>query len=306
MNKKNLNENEMMFRGRIFSQKDLVTIKNIVSEHFDKGRTYISQSICEELNWKQPNGWLKDRACRDVLIKLEKEGLVILPEPKVKLREQKTEDNKIKSKKVSETQPPQIITEFPNQLEFELAKGNKAEKVWNELVKKHHYLGHKVIVGRCLKYIIKNDAGEILSAIAFSSPAWHLETRDDFLKKLEIKSENLRDLVINNSRFLILPHIQIPNLASTILSASVRKVKIDWLAYYSIQPKIVETFVQPSRYNGTCYKAANWVEIGITKGYAKNGASYHNSQEPKQIFLYGLNKQLRKKMLGIIKIEENK
>lgn len=293
----------LTLRGKTFSQEDLLTIQNIICEHFDKGRTYISKTVCERLNWKQPNGWLKDRACREVLVQLEQRGIITLPQSRKKLTTKKIRDvNNEPKKKEFETS---LVTHFPEQIEFELAKGNKAEKLWNELIRRHHYLGHKVVVGRCLKYLVKADE-IILGALAFSSPAWQLESRDDFLKELEIKSENKRDLVINNSRFLMLPNIQVPNLASTILSIATRKIVIDWEKYYLIKPLIAETFVQPSMFRGTCYKASNWIEIGLTKGYAKNGASYHNSQEPKQIYLYGLNKKIRRKMLDIVKNKEYK
>ena len=110
---------------------------------------------------------------------------------------------------------------------------------------------------------------------------------------------NSQDYSVNNSRFLILPTLQVKYFASHILSLATNKIVNDWNSYYSITPLIAETFVQPSRFEGTCYKAANWLEVGITKGYAKKGQTYRNSQEPKKIFLYGLNKRTRLAMLKL-------
>lgn len=292
----------IILRGRMFSKNDLDVIHSCVDEHFDEGRTAISRALCRKLNWKQPNGWLKDRACRDVLLQLEALGFIILPSRLTKTKEAtKNEESELTEHvEKSAGEESVLIIDFPKTIELVLAKGNKAEKTWNDLINKHHYLGHRVTVGRCLKYLVRSSEN-ILGAVAFSSPAWRLEMRDTFLKKLGISLEDLRDVVINNTRFLILPQVQIPNLASTVLSAATKQIVSDWKDYYSLEPMVVETFVQPSRFKGTCYKASNWIEIGRTKGYAKQGASYHNSQEPKQIFLYGLNKKIRRKMLSLMR-----
>jgi hypothetical protein len=187
------------------------------------------------------------------------------------------------------------VSEMPEEIKFVLAKSNNEEKIWNYLVEKYHYLGHKVIVGRCLKYlIISNDV--ILGAIAYSSPAWHLGNRNQLLQKIGFEPDDIMNKVINNSRFLILPTIKVQNLASKILSLSVEQVVVDWTWYYSIKPLVAETFVQPSKFYGTSYKAANWLEIGTTKGYAKSGMYYHNSQEPKAIYVYGLDRETRSKL----------
>jgi hypothetical protein len=298
-NRKSQRKGSLLLRGRLFSQKDLRIIRRCIRRHFRQGRTQISRAICEELDWRQPNGWLKDRACRDVLLQLEQKTLIKLPPPKVKPQ------SKGKKRKRGLTQSPthyttSPVTVFPNQIQFELAKGNKAEKIWNELVKQYHYLGHKVVVGRCIKYLIKTE-DKFLGALAFSSPAWHLGPRDTILTEIGIGPDERHDLVINNSRFLILPNVQVPNLASTILSLAAERIVTDWTSYYSVTPLVVETFVQPSLYYGTCYKAANWVEVGLTKGYAKAGSAHRNSQEPKQIFLFGLNKKIRRKIARTIK-----
>jgi len=197
------------------------------------------------------------------------------------------------------------VSEIPETIDFILAKSNKEEQIWNYLVEKYHYLGHKVVVGRCLKYLIISN-NIILGAIAYSSPAWKLGTRNQILEKMGFSPDDIMNKVINNSRFLILPTVKAKNLASKILSLSTNKVVSDWTWYYSITPLIAETFVQPSKYLGTSYKAANWLEIGITKGFAKSGMSYHNSQEPKKIYLYGLSKETRSGLLKATTSEGDK
>lgn len=285
-------------RGRKFTASSIDAVKSCVKEYRKFGRTRISKEVCKRLNWKQPNGWLKDRACRDALVQLEQLGVIKLPEPKVK-RKVKKESNNLEPK-FGKYIVANEVTKIPASIDFILAKSNKEEQIWNFLVEKYHYLGHKVIVGRTLKYLIVSE-NVILGAIAYSSPAWSLGSRNQILQKMGFTRDDIMNKVINNSRFLILPTVKARNLASKILSLSTIKVVSDWSCYYSITPLVAETFVQPSRYFGTSYKAANWLEIGITKGYAKSGMSYHNSQEPKTIFLYGLTRELRYKMEKLIK-----
>ena len=207
-------------RGRVFSENDLGIIKCIVRDNFDRGRTQISKAICEELDWKQPNGWLKDRACRDVLRKLEEMKIIQLPPPLVT---RKSDNRKLKHSTKNHLLEYDIntpINTFPNSVTLEFAKGNNLEKVWNALVKRYHYLGHDVTVGRCIKYLVKTE-DKLLGAIAFSSPAWRIVPRDEALKAIGITE--IRDHAINNSRFLILPHVQVPNLASHLLSLATKK-----------------------------------------------------------------------------------
>lgn len=268
-----------------------------VAEHYDHGRTRISEVICTRLGWRQPNGWLKDRACRDALRSLEEVGLIKLPKRLDGVR-RKPDCRRIFDPS-SFTLPRGLVkpvTAMPTTIELEFAKGNDAEPLWNALVHKYHYLGHTVQVGRCLKYLIRGD-GQLLGAISFASPAWKLGVRDDLMRQLGFsKDAQTRDVVINNSRFLILPQVRVPHLASRVLAAATRRAAEDWTWFYAIEPLIAETFVEPTRFEGTCYRAANWIEIGTTNGYAKVGASHHNSQRPKTMFVYGLTREYRRRL----------
>lgn len=281
----------ILLRGRLFTSNELMIINEKVTEHYDAGRTVISRKICEELDWRQPNGWLKDRACRDVLVKLFQRGLIKLPSSRKKLRNP-NRNLKPVACPINEIE----ITMAPKTLSFKLAKGDKNEVYWNKLVDYYHYLGHRVTVGKCLKYLVYGD-DQLIGCIGFSSPASKLGVRDRFLKdSLEFGPEDIQKFCINNSRFLIFPFVKVKNLASRILSESSEKVLVDWLAYYSVTPTLVETFVQMSRFKGTCYKASNWTELGTTRGFSKKGTNYVANHEPKMIFVYGLTKQIRKRI----------
>lgn len=291
-------DSTIRLRGRMFTQNELLIIDSKVKAHYDEGRTVISRKICEELNWRQPNGWLKDRACREVLIKLSQRGIIVLPQSRKPVRLTPIIKNaKRKDSPIEETEINQI--DFKT-IRFQLAKGGKQEAFWNSIVDYYHYLGQRVTVGKSLKYLIYS--GDILiGCIGFSSPAKKLSLRETVVEKaLNMDIDQTLSHCINNSRFLIFPFVKVKNLASRILSAASEQIVTDWESYYSIKPVLIETFVQISRFEGTCYKAANWVEVGTTRGYSKKGTNYVSNNEPKKIFLYGLNSLTRKRLASVI------
>lgn len=283
----------LVLRGRSFTYRDLQIVIAYAAVHYEDGRTRIARVVCRQLNWRQPNGWLKDRACREVLIKLERLGLFALP-PRL-IRHSSTRKTAKQAARVFRLPPStqESITSMPRRIEFILAKGDAKELLWNALVEKHHYLGYGVQVGRCLKYLIKGD-GQLVGAISFSSPAWRLSLRSSLVRRLHLHVADAHDIIIYNSRFLLLPTVRVPHLASRVLAAALKKAVADWTRYYAVQPMLAETFVDPTRFSGTSYRAANWIRVGMTNGYSKVGSSHHNSQEPKEFFVYGLTRNLRR------------
>jgi uncharacterized protein DUF4338 len=286
-----------IIRGRCFSTFDLQLIRRMVEEYFDEGRTRISVKICEELDWRQPNGWLKDRACRDVLRTLERRRFLVLPPLK---------SNPIGNSRRKPV-PPKLTDDITStelssldfsKITIEQVKGTKNEEAWNWLVSEYHYLGFSVLVGKALKYLARYD-GRVIGAWSISDCAWAIEARDSILQVVGLSLREVRLRVVNNSRFLILPWVKVPNLASHLLSLMARTIKIDWKDYYLIEPLLIETFVEDELFLGTCYKAANWLRVGQTKGYRKHGSFHHNSQTCKSIFLYPLNRRLRSELASI-------
>jgi hypothetical protein len=270
-----------------------------VASNYSRGRTRMSQVVCAKLGWRQPNGWPKDRACRDVLRRLEELRIVRLPPRLANPTNRKLPVNDPRRKRILQgISSPMVV--MPEGIELELAKGNSSEALWNALVDKYHYLGHRVQVGRCLKYLVRGD-GNLIGAISFASPAWRLAVRDRLMEEMGFEDRKARDLVINNSRFCILPQVKVPHLASRVLACATRRAAIDWKDFYSVVPVLAETFVEPSRFEGTCYRAANWFAIGMTNGYGKIGSSHHNSQQPKKIFVYGLTRAYRRRLATIVR-----
>jgi len=283
----------LVLRGRTFNKREIRTIQKIIQENWALGRSAISRAVCESLGWRQGNGRLKDRACRDVLGKLQALELVELPASKSpKCAIKKRESRKRYPQEVSsivQKKWPQITMCDWNSTTIEMVRWQKQEKLWNYLVDTYHYQGYSLIVGRHLKYLVYMN-GVPLACIGWGDPAWHLKDRDNWIGwSDEARRRNL-ERIVNNVRFLVLPWVVIPNFASSLLSRAIKHVKCDWEKFYGVRPILLETFVDRERFRGTCYKAANWICIGTTKGYARKGYSYHNHQSPKDIYLYPLRR----------------
>lgn len=284
-------EDVTRIRGRDFNRQDINLILRLVKKHFARGRTFASVEICKALNWKQPNGWLKERACRDVLRVLERRGLLKLPKSKQIVNSSSRATSQSGSTTVVDTTPIGSI-DFRS-ISFRQVKGTKEERLWNSLVREHHYLGFKTFVGRNLKYLVYSE-DRIVAALGMCDPAWSLSARDKSLAFCGLTIDAIRSKGINNGRFLIMPWVRVDNLASFLLGAATRHVVRDWRDYYSVEPEVLETFVDGSKFKGTCYKAANWLYIGETKGYKKSGGFHQNSQTSKMVFVYPLKQTLRR------------
>ncbi|MEZ6033184.1 MAG: DUF4338 domain-containing protein [Planctomycetaceae bacterium] len=267
-------------RGREFHQKDLVLIRQLIRKNPSWGRTRLSEEVCRIFDWQQENGRPKDRGCRVALLKLESLGYLQLP--KKKLDRGGRPPNEVSLGEVVE----ECISQMPQTLSLELVNTVRQARIWNSLIARHHYLGLATPVGRLIRYIIMGDA-QMLGAISFSEAAWSLTCRDEVLNQFGLSGSEIRSATISNNRFLILPSVQVRNLASRVLGLAVKQVLLDWHERFETLPLFIETFVDPKRFEGTCYRAANWLFVGTTKGFAKQGASHRNTKAPKLIFLIG-------------------
>lgn len=278
----------LTIRNRLFTQSDLVAIRKLIRDHPSWGRTKLSEKICQLFDWVQPNGRLKDRACRVALLKLEELGFLQLPPKRI--------ENGGKPPRISERNLDiGALSRMPEDLNIRLVTQRNDAAIWNAIVDKYHYLGLATPVGRLLRYLILGD-GMLLGAIAISECAWNVSVRNTALREIGINNESVHNVVISNSRFLILPTVSVPNLASRSLSACTQRVARDWYESFSCWPRVVETFVDPTRYHGTCYRAANWVFVGMTKGYAKRGSTHAEHRTPKMVMLRGLTRRLQGKL----------
>lgn len=278
------------YRAREISIDDIDFIKKTISEYYEKGRSYISRKICESWNWLQPDGKYKEYAARDLLLRLEEKGYIELP-PRIK--------NKNNTKERSYEQIPlffrrEDLSGLAGDYQDISIKKVSAEDeyLWSYLLHHYHYLGLPRLVGEYIKHIAYID-DQAVGCLAWASAAWKIRSRDEHIGWDSRKKEKNLHLVANNTRFLILPWIRVKYLASKVLAMSLSRLRDDWEAVYNHPVYLAETFVDISRFKGTCYKAANWRYVGETAGSAKRGNEYKYHGLKKSIFLYPLDHNYR-------------
>ncbi|PIP43669.1 MAG: hypothetical protein COZ12_03435 [Deltaproteobacteria bacterium CG_4_10_14_3_um_filter_60_8] len=282
-------EKTYCIRGRQLGDVEISAIRATVAEHWDKGRTAISKILCERWDWRQANGLLKERACRVLLLSLEKKGAIKLP-PRLKeaFRHPKRADRRAYPHETSAICG--TVSEFRS-LTIKMVRSTPDEGLWDYLVDRYHYLGHPWIVGAYLKYIAYLD-GHPVACLGWGSAAWKVACRDAFIGWDSTSRQANIHKVVNNVRFLILPWVRITHLASKLLAANIRILAHDWQDYYQQPVALLETFVEKDRFAGTCYKAANWQYVGLTKGRGKY--DQHTCAKPvKAVYLYPLRKNYR-------------
>ena len=274
-------QENIILRGREFSPAEIDLIKALVSSHSDLSRRKLSILISEKLDWRQANGNLKDRACRDVLIRLNNKGIITLPEP---ISDFTTQTAGVKH--IDFNEPSCDITGTPKNFPapvFHLVQNNEERNLWNYLVDRYHYKGCRIVVGRHLKYLIYLDQ-QLIGCFGFADAVLQLKSRDEWIGWDEKQRQANLHLVINNVRFLILPWVKVKYLASTLLGLSAKIVPDQWQKRYNYRPLVIETFVEKQRFTGTSYKAANWIYLGQTRGKGRSGMNYYTHGIIKDIF----------------------
>jgi transposase len=288
---KEADEPKKVYCGRAFSKSDIACIKRIVNEDTSRNRTTISRIVCEYLHWYKSDGRLKARSMRLVLLKMEKDGYISLPPAEI--TRQVVQLPITHTKQTAPQEDIFIPTEALSYLSIHIAETKEEKSLWNEYIDRYHYMGYKTIPGAYLKYFIY-AGDDLLCLMGFGPAAWRIAPRDEFIGWSDkARQENLH-LIINNTRFLILPWIFSKNLASKILSLTSKRIADDWEQRYNYRPVLLETFVEKNRFSGTCYKAANWRFIGVTKGRGKKDRFHKVTLPQKNIFLYPITKNFEK------------
>lgn len=289
-------DKSIIIQGKTISQKEIEQIKDLMGQYPRWGRTKISKEICKEWGWKNDKGQIKDIACRSLLRKLEKKGYVKLPDsrhkPLPRMRDQRCAQMPLSflsgissAKTLKDALPLSIVVTSPRSAD---------NKIFAALLAEHHYLGYKGSVGEHLAYLAKDAQGRLLACLLFGAPAWKIAPRDNYIGwGNEQRQRNLK-LIANNMRFLLLG--KIPHLASHILGQIARRISRDWQEKYGHGIVMLETFVEIARFRGTCYRAANWINVGETQGRSRNDR-YNKLQVPvKHIYLYPLDKHFKEKL----------
>lgn len=282
-------------RGRRITPTVLDEIRGVIDTHRHAGRSVISRVLCGQWNWRQTNGRLKDMACRELLLRLERLALITLP-PR---RSVKSNYKRIPPipPAFEESNLPRLDGRVDSyRISIEMVRGSEKERLWDALVHRYHYLGCAPIVGAYLKYVVSLD-DHLVACLAWGSAAWKVGCRDRFIGWRSEQRPKRLSAIANNVRFLILPGVQVQHLASKALALGRQALIADWPQVFAEELVLLETFVDSSRFRGTCYRADNWLYLGQTKGSAKRGASYHHHGLAKAVFVYPLRHDFRRRLL---------
>lgn len=280
----------MFICGQHFDKAKISKIQSTIDTEPTISRYRLSRRICEWLNWKSPNGKPRDMSCRKAISKLHSLGHICLSRP--------------------QSNPPFIshrvpkhtseIKDIPTPVSCTLKElgsidivmigscQSKNSRIWNELMKRYHYLGSGPLCGAQIRYLIKHKHYGWLGGLSFSAGAWRVKVRDCWIGWSDAARRQNLPLVIANSRFLIAPYVSVPHLASHVLSRCIRRLPQDWHQRYGYSPVLIETFVERDRFRGTCYRAANWQYIGTTQGRGRQDCNHDNALTIKDIYLYPL------------------
>jgi hypothetical protein len=286
------------FCGRRFGPGELDLMRQIAGEFSALGVTEIARTVCELLEWKRPSGRLKNHECRQLLERLRDQGWLRLPE----LRRLGPRGPR-RTPVTVESNPRALVEGSAGEYESLTLKLVEADsedsRLWTELIQRYHYLGHRVPVGAQLRYLVRSaQCGDgVLACLQWTSAAWKMAVRDRWIGWSAAERARNLQLIVNNSRFLILPRVRVKGLASKILAHCACQLPEDWEQRYGYRPLLLETLVDAQRFTGTCYRAANWIPLGQTQGRGRMDRHHRaEGRAPKLIYVYPLYRNARERL----------
>lgn len=283
---------EWRYRGQTIGGEQVAFLKQFIAEHADSSRWRLSRQLCEVLGWKQANGALRDVVCRGLLLMLEREGVIQLPPARWRIRGQCRSARPRPEPMLIDTTPLEMPIRELGPVEIQQVRRTAEEALFNSLIEQHHYLGYEQPVGEHLKSLVWAQ-GRPVACMAWSSAPRHLGPRDRFIGwNPSTRKQNIR-LVAYNTRFLLLPWVKVPHLASHILGRMAARISDDWRQCYAHPIYLLETFIDPTRFRGTCYRAANWIVVGRTTGRGKDDQTHRPNRPIKEVLVLPLHRQFR-------------
>jgi hypothetical protein len=285
----------MVAGGREFSAAVLEDIGTWVRERPELTRAALARTVCQRLNWKQPNGRWCEASCRVALGKLEQRGVIELPVP----RRQRVGAKPVVGPSGCGLDGSPMVGELKELGAIELVRvegcRSSEARLWRAMIAAHHYCGYRQLVGAQIRYLIRCRRGW-LGALGFSAAAWQLRDRDRFIGwSARARRAHLHEVAVN-SRFLLLPWVKVPHLASKVLALASRQLPADWQAIYGYRPLLLETYVEQERFAATCYRAANWQYVGKTAGRGRQDRERKQQVPVKAIYLYPLDADWRRRL----------
>jgi hypothetical protein len=282
-------------QGRTLSGDDLAAVRALIAEHPDWHRTALSRHLCELWNWRNGAGRLKDMAARTLLLKLHARGWIQLPPPRTRTRRPCAQAPPSFQPELLSLAPAPIDSPLASlrPVSLELAATTGARRRVGQLLAQYHYRGFQGAVGENVQYLAKDVQGRELAVMVFGAAAWKVAVRDQFIGwPVEQRSQHLGGIA-NQQRFLILPWVRVPHLASHLLALATRRLARDWQSRYGHPVCLAETFVETDRFDGTAYRAAGWICLGETTGRTRQDRHRTLQTPPKTVWVLPLHRCFR-------------
>jgi len=284
----------------VFTAAELKLIQEVVASCGGLSRQELANTTCELVGWRRPSGGLKTWEGKALLAQLEAAGLIELPALRPgRPRGSRTAVPRTGRGEIQERIPGSLREVAPVRLRPVTTATER--RLWRELVGRYHYLGHRVPFGAHLRYLVEiaRPAPAVVGCLQLSSPAWKIAVRDRWIGWTDAARRQHLQQVVNNSRFLLLPWVEVRHLASHVLARMVRQLAQDWPQAYGVRPLLVESLVEAARHAGTCYRAANWIELGLSAGRGRMDRQHRRHGAcPKRVFVYPLVADARERLRG--------
>lgn len=284
------------YRGRDFGLAEIEFIRALIAENPYLSRRRLSAKLCQAWNWIQPNGTLRDMVARGLMLALHRGGHIQLPAPR-----RGVPNNVVAHRRVGEDVRIETSTLEANlgdldPLDIRQVRRTKDEALFNQLLSKYHYLGYCRPVGEHLKYLAFVGSRPV-ACLAWSSAPRHLAPRDQFIGWSKTQRLGGLHRIAYNTRFLILPWVRVRHLASHLLARVARAISADWQALYEHPIELLETFIEPDRFTGACYRAANWIYLGRSTGRGHQDQTHRPNRSLKELWAYPLRTDFRARLL---------
>jgi hypothetical protein len=282
-------------QGRLLTPEQIEELRHLIQQHPDWSRWRLSRELCRLWEWHSAAGQLQDMAARALLLKLEARGLLVLP-PRRHLPFNRMRQRQMPAVAHGREPIEDKLAQLRPLAVEEVSQRVEPRALFEWMLHQYHYLSYTGAVGLNLKYLVSDRHGRPLACLLFGSAAWRCAPRDDFIGWSADARQAHLQAVTNNTRFLLLPWVGVPGLASHVLGRVLRAAPRDWRRKYNRSLELVETFVDTSRFTGACYRAANWIDLGCTTGRTRQDRSHRIAVAPKRVLVYPLDAQFRSRL----------
>ena len=284
----------LSYRGRQIREPEVVFLRDLIAQNPCLSRHALSVKVCQAWHWVQPNGQLRDQVCRSLMLALHRAGHIELPAPRIKAINNAIRHRRITQLELGDTSPIEGSLASLGPLDIRLVRRAEGEDLFNHLINHYHYLGFSRPVGEHLKYLV-TAADRPIACMTWNSGPLKLKLRDQFVGAPRPAYAHNLHLIAYNSRYLIAPWVHIPHLASHLLGRIARRISADWQGLYHHPLYLLESFVDTERFQGTCYRAANWQYVGRSEGRGTKSKSQAQTSI-KELWAYPLHRDFRKKL----------